>query len=312
VGGLDADRLYRYVATKLGTKEAGVSGWWFLVGMVLAGAAVVVAARWRVDEEGRARAADRFARQVDLALPSALLPVVAERLVRRRRAFLVTASLALVIWLAVATWAMRTGRDWGAGASPDLAVALLGTFALAQLARAGAALAAQAGDLARRGPDAPRAAHLPRPRLADYLSPLERWPARALAAAAVLVPLALAVTGPERRGPLLGLAAACLGMWALVELTVLAVVRGRPAATDPQSLAFDDALRADAARRLLGSLDVLPFVAALFVGRAGLWPTAWTALVVLYVAGVVGLPVLTERRSVKTHYRRRLWPAAGG
>jgi hypothetical protein len=286
-------------------------GWWVLVGVALAGAAVAVAVSWRVGEAERARAADRFAREVDLALPPALLPVVAERLVRRRRAFLVAASLALVAWLAVATWGIRTDQDWGEGDGPDRAVGLLGTVALVQLARAGAALAAQAGDLARRGPDAPRVSHLPRPRLADYLSPLERWPARALAATATLVPLALAVTTPERRGALLGVAAACLGMWALVELAVLAVVRGRPAATDPQSLAFDDALRADAARRLLDSVDVLPFAVALYIGRVGLWPAAWTALLVLYVAGVLGRAVLSERRSARTHYRRRLWPATG-
>jgi hypothetical protein len=287
-----------------------MSGWWVLVGMALAGAAVTVTALWRVGEAERARAADRFARQVDLALPRELLPVVAERLVRRRRALLVAISLALVVWLATAAWEMGTDQGWSAGEGPDPAVGLLGTVALLQLARAGAAVAAQAGDLARRGPDAPRAAHLPRPRLADYLSPLERWPARALAAIAAGAPLALAVTAPDRRGALLAVAAACLGLWALVELTLLAVVRARPAATDRQSLAFDDALRADAARRLLGSVDVLPFAVALFVGRAGIWPGAWTALVALYVAGVLGLPVLSERRSARTHYRRRLWPAA--
>ena len=105
------------------------------------------------------------------------------------------------------------------------------------------------------------------------------------------------------------MAAACLGTWALIELTVQAVVRARPAATDLQSLAFDDALRADAVRRLLGASAVLPFMVGLFVTVTRLG-SAGTALVVLYALGIVAMSLLGQRPEARAHYRRRLWPAA--
>ena len=151
------------------------------------------------------------------------------------------------------------GITWGAGAGPGAGLTgggvvaiVLATAAVGQLALAGAALAAQAGDVAARGRQAPRASHLPRPRLGDYLHAAERWLARGVAAVAVVAALVLAVARPGHRGQLLAVAGACLATWVLIELTVLAVVRARPAATDVQSLAFDDALRTDAVRRLLG------------------------------------------------------------
>jgi hypothetical protein len=263
---------------------------------------------WRVGESEAARAADRFARRVDLALPPELVPVVAQRLVRRRRANLVAGSVAVAALLAVVIWSFEASGELGDGT--DFAVAVLSTVAVVQLALAAAALAAQAGDLAHRGQEGPRASHLPRPGLDDYLSPLELWLARGLAAVSILTLAMLAATQPDRRGAVTGVAAACLGMWALIELTVRAVVRARPAASDVQSLAFDDALRADAVRRLLGTTGVLPLAAGLFVAQAGLWPAAGMALVGLYVVGAVAQSALSERGSVRTHYRRRLWPVA--
>jgi hypothetical protein len=108
---------------------------------------------------------------------------------------------------------------------------------------------------------------------------------------------------------LLGVAAACLGTWALIELTVRLVVRARPAATGLQSLAFDDALRAEAARRLLGTAGTLPAAVALFVGLA-VWSAAGMALLGLYGLGGLALSLLAERPAARTHYRHRLWPAA--
>jgi hypothetical protein len=255
---------------------------------------------WRAGEG--ARAAERFARRVDLALPPELVPVVAQRLARRRRANLVAAGVAVVPVLALATSSFDSDRDWGGGAG--LAMAMLGAAGVVQLALAIAALAAQAGDLAHRGQEAPRASHLPRPRLDDYLSPLEL--ARALPATAILTLAMLAATRSGHRGALLGLAAAGLGMWALIELTV----RARPAASDVQSLAFDDALRADAVRRLLGTTGVALLAAGLFVAWTGSWPAAGTALAGLYLAGGLAQAALAERGPARAHYRRRLWPAA--
>lgn len=193
------------------------------------------------------------------------------------------------------------GVAWGAGAGPGRGLAGGGVVAI---------LLATASDVAARGRQAPRASHLPRPRLDDYLPATERWLARGLAAVAVVAALVLAVARPGHRGELLAVAAACLATWALIELTVRAVVRARPAATDLQSLAFDDALRADAVRRLLGASAVLPFVVGLFVTVANLGP-AGTALVVLYMLGIVALSLLGERPGARSHYRRRLWPATG-
>jgi hypothetical protein len=283
-------------------------GWWVLVGAVLAAGTAAVVVLWRAAGAEGARAADRFARRVDLALPPELVPVVARRLVRRRRANLVVACVAVVSVLAVAIWSLDADGAWGDGTEP--AMAMLGAVAAVQLALAGAALAAQAGDLAHRGQEAPRASHLPRPGLDDYLSPLELWLARGLAATAVLTLAFLAADRPDRRGALGGVVAACLGMWGLIELTVRAVVRARPAASDVQSLAFDDALRADAVRRLLGTTHVLLLAAGLFVAQAGRWRAAGTALVGLYVAGLLAQSALSERGSARTHYRRRLWPTA--
>jgi hypothetical protein len=281
---LTPSTLCRCVATKLGTKEVGRD--------------------WLVAGRRGARAAKRFARRVDLALPPELVPVVAQRLARRRRANLVAAGVAVVPVLALATSSFDSDRDWGGGAG--LAMAMLGAAGVVQLVLAIAALAAQAGDLAHRGQEAPRASHLPRPRLDDYLSPLERWLARALPATAILTLAMLAATRSGHRGALLGLAAAGLGMWALIELTV----RARPAASDVQSLAFDDALRADAVRRLLGTTGVALLAAGLFVAWTGSWPAAGTALAGLYLAGGLAQAALAERGPARAHYRRRLWPAA--
>jgi hypothetical protein len=264
---------------------------------------------WRHSEAAAGRSADLFAGKVGLALPPELRPVVARRLLRRRRANLVAAGVVVAFWLAVAAWRAGQGPGRAVDGVAGIAVVLLVTVAVAQLARAAAALAAQAGDVAARGRRAQRASHLPRPRLGDYLAPAEQWLARGLAALAVLAAVVLAAARPGQRGLLLAVAAACLGTWALVELTVWAVVRARPAATDVQSLAFDDALRADAVRRLLGASSVLPLAVGLFVAQAGA-RSAGMALVVLYGLGGVTLSLLGERGGLRSHYRRRLWPAA--
>jgi hypothetical protein len=127
----------------------------------------------------------------------------------------------------------------------------LALAAVVQLAATVGMLAAQAGDLAHRAPAAPRASHLPRPRLEDYLSPLELWCARGLAAAAVAAPLLLATAG------------------------------------------------------------MLPLAAGLYAGLAGVSTAAGLALTGLYGAGALGWAALQERGAVRTHFRRRLWPAAG-
>jgi hypothetical protein len=265
-------------------------------------------------DDGAGRAADVFAREADLALPPELRPVLARRLRRRQRANLVALWVAIVAGLSLSLAGMARGAGAGPGQGLDgggVAAIVLATVAVGQLAQAGAALAAQAGDVAARSRQAPRASHLPRPRLGDYLAPTERWLARGLAAAAVLAALLLAAARPGPREELLVVAAACLGIWAVIELMVRAVVRARPAATDHQSLAFDDALRAGAVRRLLGASAVLPFAVGLFAIVAGLG-SAGTALVVLWILGSVALSLLGERPGARARYRRRLWPAARG
>jgi hypothetical protein len=267
---------------------------------------------WGHGGDGAAQVADVYASRVELDLPPELRPVLARRLLRRRRADLVAYWVAIVAGLTLSLVAVA----WGGGESPGrgltgggMVAILLATAVVGQLALAGAALAAQAGDVAARGRQDPRASHLPRPHLGDYLAPAERWLARGLAAVAVLAALGLAAARPGQRGELLAVAAACLATWALIELTVRAVVRARPAATDLQSLAFDDALRADAVRRLLGATAGLPFVVGLVSIQAG-FGRAGTALVVIYALGLFALSLLGERPGARSYYRRRLWPAA--
>jgi hypothetical protein len=157
---------------------------------------------WGDGGNGAAQSADLYASKVELDLPPELQPVLARRLLRRRRADLVAYWVAIVAGLILSL----VGIAWGAGAGPGrgltsggLVALLLATAAVGQLAHAGAAPAAQARDVAARGRQAPRTSHLPRPRLGDYLAPAERWLARALAAVAVVAALVLAVARPAHR-----------------------------------------------------------------------------------------------------------------
>jgi hypothetical protein len=61
---------------------------------------------WRDSGDGAARSADLYAREADLALPPELRPVLARRLLRRRRADLVAYWVAIVAGGCLATWAL--------------------------------------------------------------------------------------------------------------------------------------------------------------------------------------------------------------
>jgi hypothetical protein len=276
---------------------------WVLVGVALAVTVAVGAATWPVGPARRAQMADKFARDVDLALSPELVPVVGERLVRRGRLAVISVGLAagaVVIYLG----------SGGAGEDPDdpgVAASYLGLLAIMQLSLAVGMLAVQAVEYARQGADRPRTAHLARPRVDDFATPLELWWSRGSALLAVLVAGFLVARDPGRAS-LLGLLAGCAGLWLPLELAARAVVGARPAASDVQSLAFDDALRSQTVRALLRATAFLPFAVWVPWTSLGLPMNAfyYALLLVVVVSQVLSGWAFYSARA-RLHYKNRLW-----
>jgi hypothetical protein len=276
---------------------------WVLVGTALAAAVAVVAARWPVGPARRERMAHTFARKVDLALGPELVPLVGERLVRRAR--LAWGSAGLPVAFMVIFFA------WG-GASldgPGVALSTLGFIAILQLSQVVGELALQALEYARQGADRPRTAHIARPRIDDFVTPLELWWSRGSALVAVLAAGFHVVRDPGVTGAP-ALLVACAVVWLLVEVAARALVAARPAASDVQSLAFDDALRARMLRALLGSTGFLAFaVASAGTSLSRPFGASYYALMLVYLASFV--PQIWADSSVRArlHYKARLWPS---
>lgn len=140
------------------------------------------------------------------------------------------------------------------------------------------------------------------------MTPLELWWSRGSALVAVLAAGFQVVRGPAVAGAL-ALLVACAGIWLLVEVAARALVAARPAASDVQSLAFDDALRARMLRVLLGSTGFLAFaVASAGTSLSRPFGASYYALMLVYLASFV--PQIWADTSVRArlHYRTRLWP----
>jgi hypothetical protein len=276
---------------------------WVLVGAALAAVIAAVAARWPVGPARRDRMAHAFARKVDLALSPELVPVIGDRLVRRGRAAWAVYGLALG---AMVVLLGRLGHD------PDLggAVVALGFIALVQLGRGLGTLAVQVVD--DRGWDRPRVAHLARPRLVDFVTPLELWWTRASALLAVAVAAFAAAMAPGGHGrtSALQVLAACVLVWAVVEVCGLLVARARPAASDVQSLAFDDALRAESLRALLFAACFPLYAVASAADAMGLPSVATYVLLAAFLAGGIPLSWADASRRARQQFRRRLWAAS--
>jgi hypothetical protein len=162
--------------------------------------------------------------------------------------------------------------------------------------------------------DGPRLARGRAVTIEDYVEPLERWipwTAATVAAAVSLLPLLL---GGPRSALVPGIAAVA---------TVLAAslaarwIIARPQRADSViTLAWDDALRAEAVRNLLGGAGVVALATLIFslptaLARLGvaartvdlqLWASMGFCIVLLVLA------VASSRRRPARYFLRRLWP----
>jgi hypothetical protein len=275
---------------------------WVLVGAALAAVIAVVAARWPVGPAARERMAHTFARKVDLALGPELVPLLGERLVRRARLAWGSAGLPIAYVIILIAWG-GAGFD-----TPGAALSTLGFIAILQLSQVVGELAVQALEYARQGADRPRAAHITRPRIDDFVTPLELWWSRGSALVAVLAAGFYVVSDSGTAGALTILGG-CAGVWLLVEVAARALVAARPAASDVQSLAFDDALRARILRALLGSTGLLPFAVATTLMATLDQPSGpYYALMLVYLASFVPQIWAEYSQRARRHYRTRLWP----
>jgi hypothetical protein len=166
----------------------------------------------------------------------------------------------------------------------------------------------QAVEYARQGADRPRTAHITRPRIDDFVTPLELWWSRGSALVAILAAVFQVVRDPGGAGAL-ALLVACAVVWLLVELAARALVAARPAASDVQSLAFDDALRAKMLRALLGSTGLLPLAIAISASSTSRSLDAYYyALMLVYLASFVPQIWADSAARARLHYKTRLWP----
>ena len=268
-----------------------------LAGAVVAVVSVVLAAALPVGDDKRTSLARAFAYKVDLAPRADLVQALGRRLERRARIGWGTYGVGLGFYIASLAWLP--------GSEVASAIRLLAFWAVVQLGRGLGALTVQTVD--DHGGQRPRAAHLASPSLFDFVTPVEVWWTRTSALAAVAVVAYTAVGGnAAQRGAALALLAACVTGWALIELAVLFVVRSRPEASDVQSLAFDDALRAESLRALLFAA-ASPLIAVSMAGDGiGLPSRASNLLVAAFAAGLVPLAWAGSQRA-KQRFRRRLW-----
>jgi hypothetical protein len=281
---------------------------YFAAAVIAALALIVPALRSRPGPERLSKLAHDFARKADLALPPHLVLPIGERMARRHQVRLLTAGIGLVLVFVMA--AIVSGTDLVPSGVRDLVVvALLPLGFAARLLDDLIVddLIVALWDRGLRPPGRGRAVHLPAPGLADFVAPVERWIARTLTACSVAVAVwVLAVRPGIGSGLILGLTLlVLLG----AELGARTIVAGRPVASDVQSLAFDDALRAEAVRNLLLLASSIPAV---------LFLNVWAGLdlpdLVMYIlVGLVGGGLLIaelDGRGRRRSVRERLWGPA--
>ena len=150
---------------------------WVLIALVITAAVTVAAVRYRVGPVARAYRAHAYARRMDLALPAELVPWLGGRLVRRARGQVLAIGPAIGLTIVYLAWVFHHHETFDV-------LNLVVCFAILQLALVGQAL----GDLVAHGHrprGEPRSAHLCRPHVDDFVTPLELWWARANAAVAI-------------------------------------------------------------------------------------------------------------------------------
>jgi hypothetical protein len=175
------------------------------------------------------------------------------------------------------------------------------------------------GLVAARGLAAPgrRVARDRAVRVDDYISPVERNGVLAGAALAILVGVLSLVLGPADADVPVGLAAAAaLLAWGGFEVAARRLVDRPQTAETALQLAWDDALRSNAVRRLAGSAGAVALFALLlavwFETRALLPADAaeWVVLAVLVgvVAVLAAIRFWLGRSAPGRYFRDRLWP----
>lgn len=268
---------------------------------------------------GRAAAARRFARSVDLSLPPALAPAIGRRLAVRELAAMGTGLL--LGWGSVAVLAGTTGPD---GHGLVLAAAFL-TFFLGHAIGNGATAWWEATrPVLPAGPRVARAAVLAQ---GDYVAPIERLGARAMVSVSVVVVLGVLIgsdVGWFTIDPLhpIWIGAALIVPPALLvmhELVAARLTRRPQPAGSALDLAWDDAMRA----RTLRDMVTVPIATAAYVPLAllslvserigGAPPRSFgfdlvtgaflVLLLALLVTAVVAIALRPHR-----HFREQLWP----
>ena len=259
--------------------------------------------------EQQQQRADQFARQANLALPPSLVATVAARLRRRQLAAL------LVTALPSAAICGMIGLNFGDGLSGPVSQ-LWGLLPLAAVGvTAGVGLPiGHLYDLRAAGrAGGPRTARITGARLGDVVPPLLTWGVRLFA----LVPaLTIALTGwswpPQRLShwtTALLVAATALPVAAVVECFQRRIIAGPQRASGPQSIGFDDAFRAEAARQLMAlstsySLLLLLAVTALEPG-GNTWSLSTVTVLVPGLAGFFALQTVTQLPWVQRYYHRQ-------
>lgn len=259
------------------------------------------------------RDVDRAAGRAGLGVPMQLRPLLLRRMRATRIGEMAGAALGLAVSFGVLE---RTPNSAG---SSSLVVQTL----LIALSGVGAALGGLVAAQATSGPG-PRIAREHVPRVADYISPIERLVvlgAAALTTVVGLLPLALRPiersTAPSI-APSTALGLVALGVWLVFELVARRIVSRPQPAASAAHLAWNDALRSAAIRRLAAvSAMVSAFGLALvvFVEADALLPRSSAQLLELCVLCGVAAACIAARmwmslRLPSRYFRDRLWPDA--
>ncbi|TFD56301.1 hypothetical protein E3T43_09455 [Cryobacterium sp. Hh7] len=294
-----------------------------LAALVMAGLGIRLA--YISSAEPRRRMLHAYSRQVGLALVPGIVPELSRRLYRRERAGVVGAMIGLVVGAAALVSMGGSESPWN-GLLVGVTMTVASTSAVI-LNDSHAAFAPV--------PEAPRLARSLSPRLADYVTPLDRTFSLgflALATLGYIAVLGVIAINPERvfddvsvrtilwpAGLLLALAAAAsLLTWAAAGALL---DRGQPASTSIE-LAWSDAFRSTTLRSLVGIPGIIAAVSTcvLFLslsdsiylpepGSVGeILVESFTIMGPVLVFALIGWSVTSLRNRSTTHYLRRLWP----
>ena len=260
----------------------------------------------------RTATARRFAKRVGLTLPDAFAPAMGSRLARRVRAGVLGALLGAAGGVALLTLQPTTdvnARIW----------LILGAYFVGL--GIGVAIAALTEHTAVV--DGPRVARSDAVALDDYVAPFERNGARVVVVVSVLALIGMLLlpapgTGTVAPTPL-KITLVALGILSLLlfELGSRRIIARSRAAGSPLELAWDDALRAGAARDLVIAPICLGLWSTLLIASdAGQTVPAvqdmrlGIGLIVVALAIIVAL--IGSAQKPQRYFLRRLWPEMAG